>query len=230
MQMLSRSLLACFLLALCNAASASPFSPMGKTGDDWEALFCGTVANRALSVNASGLFMVGGKRVGRLPFGKSELLNWLWTSPLGKDILVAYESSDRDSDSSGGGLCRLSSDLTVRRWCIHFPAFNVVATASSQGTVFLTGIGTLAEVDALSGNYLWKVDGLYDKSTAFNAFKTPVERSAKYVDFYAEAITGNGKIWRAVVDRSSGLLVSAGEAATSDGAQQVVRSAGVCAR
>jgi hypothetical protein len=230
--MQTRDVLLIFALMLYQAAQAAqPFFPLTKDGHEWEATFCGFIADRNVSVSASGLFARYGKRVGRIPLERTEYLQWLWTRSISKDVLVAYESTDPSADGSSGGLCRLSSDLTKRRWCLQFPAFNVVASVSNRGTVFLAGIGTLAEVDPSSGNYLWKVEGLYDQSPAFNVFRTPIEQNAHYVEFYADSGLRNTSIWRAVVDRRAGRLISVSGASDYPvGAQEIQRATDVCLR
>lgn len=212
----------------CFAASTAPFTAWKKSGEEASARFCGSLGAFAASVDAAGQFMIAGRRGTRLPIAMSETVDWLWSMLTESDVLVAYESTDRMADSSSGGLCRFSGDLADRRWCTAFPAFNVVASMSSNKTVFLAGIGTVAEVDIRSGKYLWKVQGLYDRSHAFNIFLTPVERGAE-VEFYATTGTGGAKPWLALVNRRTGKLSSAASITLpSSEAHEFARSIGPC--
>ena len=213
----------------CSAEPTIPFKAWGKSGDDADARFCTSLGAIEVTGDATGKLRIAGRRTASLPIGKSETVDWLWSTPVESDILVAYESTDRTADGSGGGLCRFSGDLTKRRWCTLFPAFNVVASLSSGKTVFLAGIGTVAEVDTRSGKYLWKVGGLYERSHAFNAFLTPIEEG-NMVKFFATEGTGRAAPWKAVIDRRSGKLNAAVAVPSLEGsAVEVVRSAGPCA-
>jgi len=212
----------------CLAAPTAPFSAWNKSGDEHEARFCVRLGTIDVSADAGGQLQVAGRRAASLRLMKFETIDWLWSMPAGSDYLIAYESTHRDEDSSSGGLCRFSGDLMRRRWCTQFPAFNLTASMSSSKTVFLAGIGTVAEVDARSGKYLWKVSGLYDRSQAFNSFFTGVERG-RMVEFYAVDGGGNAKPWMALIDRTTGKLSSAKQvdSQTSE-ALDPPRSAGPC--
>ena len=212
----------------CFAASTTAFAAWKKSGDESDARFCGRLGALSVSIDAAGKFKLAARRGSSLPLAKSETVDWVWTMPAESDILVAYQSTDRTADGSSGGLCRFSGDMTIRRWCTTFPAFNVVASMSSSKTVFMAGIGTVAEVDIRSGKYLWKVDGLYDRSQAFNSFLTPVERGTD-VEFYATAGTGGAETWLATVDRRTGRLRSAtGVMQPASEAREFPRSSGAC--
>lgn len=230
--MLRRPLcIALLAYAACSSAAASPFAPSGKSGDESDAVFCGTAGSVSFRVRASGKIQTGNKPGARLPLRSTETLDWLWIKPVAGGILIAYEATDRTADASSGGVCRFTSALRARRWCTRFPAFNITAALSNRGSIYLAGIGTVGEIDASSGRYLWKVTGLYERSTAFNAFRTPVERRDGSVEFFATPGTAGSSAWRAIVDTRSGQLASVGPVArVPDDATELARSAGPCPR
>ena len=210
------------------AASTTPFAAWAKSGDDADARFCVLLGQVAVSADAGGKLNVAGRRAASLRLVKFDMIEWLWSMPVDTDYLIAYESTNRHEDSSSGGLCRFSGDLTKRRWCIPFPAVNVAASMSSSKTVFLAGIGMVAEVDLRTGTYLWKVNGLYERSQAFNSFFTAVERG-RSVEFYAIEGGSTAKPWVATVDRATGKLSSVREVESLSGeALELPRSAGLC--
>jgi hypothetical protein len=210
------------------AASTTPFAAWAKSGDDADARFCVRLGTVAVSADADGKLNIAGRRAASLRLVRFDMIEWLWSMPVDADYLIAYESTNRHEDSSSGGLCRFSGDLTKRRWCTPFPAFNVAASLSSSKNVFLAGIGTVAEVDIRTGKFLWRVKGLYERSQAFNSFFTAVERG-RSVEFYAIEGGSTAKPWVATVDRATGKLSSVREIESlSKEALEVARSAGPC--
>lgn len=212
------------------AAPTTPFSAWRKSGEEAQARFCAQLKGMDVQANTTGQLYVAGQRAASLRLTKFEQIDWLWSMSAGSHHLIAYESTHQADVSSSGGLCRFSADLMKRHWCTRFPAFNVVASMSSVGTVFLAGIGTVAEVDIRSGRYLWRVRGLYERSDAFNSFMTGVERG-HMVEFYAVAGGSSSTPWMALVDRATGKLrsVNAVESIGSE-AFALPRSTGPCLR
>lgn len=212
----------------CVATPTTPLEAFGKSGEDSDAHFCATTGKARIEADAEGRLRVNGRVVGRLPLWRNDTLDWLWMAPVQRDTLLAFEATNRGEDASGAAVCRLSSDLTKRKWCTQFPGFNLVAAMSSEGTLLLAGIGAIAEVNVETGKYLWKLSGLYKTSHAFNDFLTPVEDGGG-IEFFASSGSRDSGVWVARVNRRTGQLVKAAQTRTMNpDASDFVRMNGEC--
>lgn len=193
-------------------------------------MFCGSTQDKLKRITSTGHITTSSGRTVRLALGKTEALVWVWVHEVKDQLLVAFEVTDRAADGSSGGVCRLNAPVSRRLWCTRFPAFNVVPAMGKSGQIYLSGIGTVAELDARSGRYRWKVSGLYEKSSAFNAFLTPVD-TGDNVTFYATAGTQGSPVWSVQVDRKRMRATSVqATAGAPPEALEIRRTAGTCSQ
>lgn len=213
-----------------SAEPTAPFRPLEKSGEDWSAMFCGSAQDKLKRITSSGHITTSSGSPVSLALRKTEVLQWVWVQEVDGQLLVAYEVTDRTADGSSGGVCRLNAPVSRRLWCTRFPAFNVVPAMGKSGQIYLSGIGTVAELDARSGRYRWKVSGLYEKSSAFNAFLTPVD-TGDNVTFYATAGTQGSPVWSVQVDRKRMRATSVqATAGAPPEALEIRRTAGTCSQ
>ena len=99
-------------------------------------------------------------------------LEKLYYLDYGGDLLLIFGASD--GDSGWGGAVRLAPHDASTRWFQKIPAFNIGPAMLERGALYVTGIGFVARVDATSGIFVWKHEGLYcEGDGAFNAFDAP---------------------------------------------------------
>jgi hypothetical protein len=127
----------------------------------------------AVNGHGKGTIYRGSKVLSRfvLPI-EDGYLDRLYYLDYGGDLLIIFGASD--GESGWGGVVRVDPRDASTRWALQIPAFNVGPVTLERASLYVTGIGFVARVDARSGQYVWKHEHLYcEANGAFNAFEAP---------------------------------------------------------
>lgn len=127
----------------------------------------------------------------------------LSVAPYQSDLVftVGYD----DGEDGGGYVVRLSPDSSSPRWHANWFGFNVAGPLFRPPYLYVAAIGTVGKIDLATGQYVWRHDDLYERSSgAYNLFDRP-QLIADTVLFTSSA---DGKPRRLLVNDSSGVILS----------------------
>jgi hypothetical protein len=106
-----------------------------------------------------------------LPLGDG-YLEKLYYLDYGGDLLLIFGASDGESGWGGAMLLRTRDSSAV--WLREMRAFNIGPATLERAALYVTGIGFVGRIDAESGDFVWKHEGLYCQDDgSFNAFDAP---------------------------------------------------------
>lgn len=192
------------------SAATTPLLPFLREGEEGAARFCFATASAHYTASAAGRITTRGGVSTKVPIDRGEYLEQAWMSPLGRDVLLAYEAT-KPGDYTYGQLCRLHGTTLAKRWCSNIDGFNVVVALDDIGHAYVGSIGTVGKVNLADGRYLWRKRGLYARSTAYNIFGVPVVVGEE-ITFLATAGTHGGAEKTLTLSAKSGKLLRENDA------------------
>ncbi len=108
------------------------------------------------------------------------LIDRLWYAKYGDDLIVVY--SITDFEMSGGRVARIDMKSKKPAWTINLSGFNPGEPIIHDRYLYVTSIGSVGKIDLETGEYIWKLGGLYDRKTQdFNDFQKPVLNGERVV-------------------------------------------------
>jgi hypothetical protein len=208
----------------CIAANFSPFEFVNSTGDHvhldsirWELSQIKIVVYKYNRSELDHENLERGNRLIRLPL---DGITSLYVRELGADVLLAFEN-DIGGDGSGM-LCRMATKSAFIRWCRPIRGFNIFASLSSDGSIFVGAIGLVARIDAKTGKIIWQQSGLYKRDNTFLTF-CAAEEDEGVVSMIGANGGRAGK--RITLNRHTGQILSISEKTPGDcrAGQYIVR-------
>jgi len=104
---------------------------------------------------------------------KSFLIDKLWYTRFGEDLIIVYSITNFDVGKSY--MARINMPKKSPTWNTAVGAFNLGEPVIRGQYIYVTAIGLVAKLDSGTGKYVWRHDGLYDRQTQdFNDFQKPV--------------------------------------------------------
>jgi hypothetical protein len=104
------------------------------------------------------------------------LVERAWCALRDGDLLLAYEVTDLEGESTHTEVFRLDAGRLALRWRAYPGGFNLGPALVVGDTAYLTTIGTVTKLDLRTGREIWRRYGLYRPHSQLDLFALPIVR------------------------------------------------------
>lgn len=87
-------------------------------------------------------------------------------------LMVIYQCASENFDN--GVMVLLDPKDGSVKWLKKIPGFNLGAGPVEDHFIYVTAIGFVGKLDLNNGNFVWKLEGLFQNNGSFSSFKRPV--------------------------------------------------------
>lgn len=189
-----------FICSSSCLAEIYKFNQFLKVSEDFKSTFIWKDESENISLNTLGLL----NGIIKLPMETGEFIEKVLGRKYKSNFILAYEKTD--GETSYGNICSINLKNNKRNWCQQISGFNINVSEGIDG-IYVGAIGFMGRVDPKNGQYVWRLENLYQNDSTMNMISLVSETELNVIFSATSGIDGS-VIKEITIKKDTGKIIS----------------------